>query len=95
MRDPKSTSTIRKLPHCACTLDNVSVGVKSLFVQLHYQQVALEFKEEFHTRNGLWRKAYIPDLFFFSPDMLTRMKAMQTGVKEKKIPLFKALNVDY
>lgn len=83
MGDPKFTTTIRKPSHHACTLDNVSVGVKCLFLQLYYQQVALVIKEEFYKRNVLWRKAYVPDLFFFS-DMQTRMKAMAVGVKEKK-----------
>lgn len=84
MKDPKFTTTATgKSSHHACTLDNASVGVKYLFLQLYYQQVALVIKEEFYKRNVLWRKAYVPDLFF-PPDMQTRMKAVEIGGKEKE-----------
>lgn len=94
MRDPKSTSTIRKPPHRACTLDNVPVDVKFLFSQLYYQQVALVFKEEFHKKNRLWRKAYIPDLFS-PPRYANKDESNANGSKKDKQTLFKALNVDY
>lgn len=65
VKDPKFTTTATgKSSHHACTLDSASVGVKYLFLQLYYQQVALVIKEEFYKRNVLWRKAYVPDLFF-------------------------------
>lgn len=64
VRDPKSITTIRKLPHHVRAPDNVSLGIKSLLLQLYYQQVALVIEEEFYKRNVLWGKAYVLAIFF-------------------------------